>query len=92
MKDSESSSFGKPQTGGIAADRLKSFIERVERLEVDKAQVQEYIKDVFSEAKASGFDPKIMRQIIRMRKQDADKLAEEEAILDLYKRALGMEI
>ena len=78
------------QVGGIAADRLKSFIERLERLEADKIQIQEQMKDVFGEAKASGFDVKVMRQIIQMRKQDAETLAEQEELLDLYKRALGM--
>ena len=78
------------QVGGIAADRLKSFIERLEQLEVEKVQIQEYMKDVFGEAKASGFDVKIMRQIIQMRKQNAEALAEQEELLDLYKRALGM--
>ena len=78
------------QVGGIAGDRLKSFIERLERLEADKIQIQEQMKDVFGEAKASGFDVKVMRQIIQMRKQDAEDLAEQEELLDLYKRALGM--
>lgn len=80
----------KPQVGGIAADRLKSFVERLEHLEVEKIQLQEVIKDVFSEAKSAGFDVKTMRQIIKLRKQDADTLAEQEELLDLYKHALGM--
>ena len=77
-------------TGGIAGDRLKGFIERLEQLEVEKIQIQEYMKDVFGEAKTSGFDVKIIRQIIQMRKQDAEDLAEQEQLLDLYKHALGM--
>ena len=80
----------KTQVGGIAAVHLKSFIERLERLEVEKIQIQEHMKDVFGEAKASGFDVKIMRQIIQMRKQNAETLAEQEELLDLYKHALGM--
>ena len=78
------------QVGGIAADRLKSFIERLERLEADKIQVQEQMKDVFGEAKSAGFDVKIIRQILQMRKQNAEDLAEQEELLDLYKHALGM--
>ena len=78
------------ETGGIAGDRLKSFIERLEQLEVEKIQIQEYMKDVFGEAKSAGFDVKIIRQILQMRKQDAEDLAEQEQLLDLYKHALGM--
>ena len=80
----------KPQVGGIAADRLKSFVERIERLEMERAQTQDFIKDVLTEAKSAGFDVKILRQIIRMRKQDAESLAEQEELLDLYRHALGM--
>ena len=91
MKESESiSKHLKMEKGGIAGDRLKGFIERLEQLEVEKIQIQEYMKDVFGEAKASGFDVKIIRQIIQMRKQDAEDLAEQEQLLDLYKYALGM--
>ena len=91
MKESESiSKHLKMETGGIAGDRLKSFIERLEQLEVEKIQIQEYMKDVFGEAKSSGFDVKIIRQILQMRKQDAEDLAEQEQLLDLYKHALGM--
>lgn len=78
------------QAGGIAGDRLRSFIERIERLEVEKTQTQDFIKEVFDEAKATGFDIKIMRQIIRLRKLDADVIAEQDHLLDLYKQALGM--
>ncbi len=76
--------------GGIAGDRLKSFIERIERLEEEKRALGEDIKEVYAEAKGTGFDPKIMRQIIRIRKRDKDDLDEEETLLDVYKRALGM--
>ena len=76
--------------GGIAADRLKSFIERIERLEEEKRALAEDIKEVFAEAKGSGFDPKIMRQIIKIRRMDKDDLDEQEALLDVYMRALGM--
>jgi uncharacterized protein (UPF0335 family) len=76
--------------GGIAGDRLRSFIERIERLEEEKRGIAEDIKEVFAEAKGSGFDTKIMRQILRLRKMDKDDLDEQEALLDVYKRALGM--
>jgi uncharacterized protein (UPF0335 family) len=76
---------------GIAADRLKSFIERVERLEEDKAAVLTDIKDVYAEAKGTGFDTKIIRQIVRLRRMEHQARAEQEQLLELYKSALGME-
>jgi uncharacterized protein (UPF0335 family) len=79
-----------PDVGGIAGERLKSLIERIERLEEEKRVLGEDIKEVYAEAKGTGFDPKIMRQIIRIRKRDKDELDEEETLLDVYKRALGM--
>ena len=72
-----------------AQTRLKTIIERVERLEEDKAAVANDIKEVFAEAKGEGFDVKILRKIVRLRKQDAAKRQEEEAILDLYLAAIG---
>lgn len=77
-----------PQT--VAAGQLRAFIERVERLEEEKATIGDDIKEVFAEAKATGFDTKAMRAIIRLRKKDPAERQEEEAILDLYKSALGM--
>ncbi|HUC11959.1 MAG TPA: DUF2312 domain-containing protein [Stellaceae bacterium] len=79
-----------PDVGGIAGDRLKSFIERIERLEEEKRVLAEDIKEVYAEAKGTGFDTKIMRQIIRLRKRDQDEIEEEETLLDVYMRALGM--
>ncbi len=79
-----------PDVGGIAGERLKSFIERIERLEEEKRALAEDIKEVFAEAKGVGFDIKIMRQIIKIRRLDQDDLDEQEALLDTYKRALGM--
>jgi len=76
--------------GGIAADRLKSFIERIERLEEEKAAIAGDIKEVYSEAKSSGFETKIMRQIVRLRKMEAQERAEQEQLLDVYKQAIGM--
>jgi uncharacterized protein (UPF0335 family) len=79
-----------PDVGGIAGERLKSFIERIERLEEEKRALAEDIKEVFAEAKGNGFDVKIMRQIIKIRRTDQDDLDEQEALLDTYMRALGM--
>lgn len=76
--------------GGIAADHLRSFIERIERLEEEKAALAADIKDVFAEAKGTGFDVKTMRQIIKIRKMEPHVVEEQETLLDLYKRALGM--
>ena len=75
---------------GVAGDRLKSFIERIERLEEEKRALAEDIKEVFAEAKGTGFDTKIMRQLIKLRKMDKDDLDEQETLLDVYKRAIGM--
>ena len=72
-----------------AQSRLKSLIERIERLEEDKAAIAGDMKEVFGEAKGEGFDTKIMRKVIRLRKQDKAKRLEEEAILDLYLSAIG---
>jgi uncharacterized protein (UPF0335 family) len=79
-----------PDVGGIAGDRLRSFIERIERLEEERRVLSADIKEVYAEAKGSGFEPKIMRQLVRLRKKDKDELDEEEGLLEVYKRALGM--
>jgi uncharacterized protein (UPF0335 family) len=79
-----------PDIGGIAVERLKTFIERIERLEEEKRALSGDLKEVYAEAKGTGFEPKIMRQIIKIRKMDKDEVDEEESLLDLYKRALGM--
>ena len=78
------------ERGGIAAQRLRSFIERVERLEEEKAALAADIREVYAEAKGDGFDVKTMRQIVRLRKLDSSDRAEQEALLDLYKAALGL--
>ena len=75
----------------VAAGQLKAFIERIERLEEEKQTMSDDIKDVYAEMKGTGFDTKAVRTIIRLRKKDAAERQEEEAILDLYKAALGME-
>ena len=76
--------------GGVAGERLKSFIERIERLEEEKRALAADIKEVYSEAKGVGFDVKTMRELIKIRRIDEDDLDEREALLDTYKRALGM--
>ncbi len=73
------------------AGQLKAFIERIERLEEEKRQIAEDVKDVYAEAKANGFDVKILRKIIALRRQDADERREQEEILETYLRALGMQ-
>lgn len=77
-------------TGGVAADQLRSFVERIERLEEEKKAIADDIKDVYAEAKGTGFDVKVMRQIVRLRKQEPHEREEHEAVLDLYMHALGM--
>ena len=79
-----------PDVGGIAGVQLKSFIERIERLEDEKRALGEDVKEVYAEAKGSGFEPKIMRQIIKIRRMDKEEHDKQETLLDLYKRALSM--
>lgn len=76
--------------GGIAAEALRQFIERIERLEEEKAALQADIKDVYAQAKSQGFDTKIIRQIVRLRKMEDHEREETEQLLDLYKAAIGM--
>jgi len=78
------------QWGNIAADRLRSLIERIERLEEERKTLSSDIKDIFAEAKSAGFDVKVMRQLIRIRKQEPAEVEEQETLLDVYRRALGM--
>ena len=76
--------------GGITAEQLRSYIERIERLEEEKAAIAADVREVYAEAKSNGFDVKIMRQVLRLRKLDHDDRSEQEALLDLYKLSLGM--
>lgn len=78
-------------TGGVESTKLKSYVERIERLDEDKAGIASDIRDVFAEAKSNGFDVKAMRQILKLRKMKANERTEAEYMLDLYKRALGMD-
>lgn len=76
--------------GTVTADQLRLFIERIERLEEEKKGISDDVRDVYSEAKSNGYDAKIMRQIVRLRKMNTDDRQEMEAILDVYKSALGL--
>jgi len=76
--------------GGVAGDRLRTIIERIERLEEEKKALSDDIREVYSEAKGAGFDVTVLRQVIRLRKMDASDRSEMEEVLDVYKRALGM--
>jgi uncharacterized protein (UPF0335 family) len=76
--------------GGMSAEHLKQFIERIERLEEEKKNISEDIKEVFAEAKGTGFDVATMKTILKIRKKEPADMEEEEFLLDTYKRALGM--
>lgn len=78
-------------SGGISSERLRSFIKRIEKLEEDKAAVGEDLKEVYAECKGTGFDTKIVRKIIQLRKMEVEKRRESDELLELYKSALGME-
>jgi uncharacterized protein (UPF0335 family) len=75
---------------GIAAEELKQFVERYEHLEAEKKDIAEQMKEVMAEAKGRGYDTKALRKIIALRKRDKNDLAEEEAVMEMYKAALGM--
>ena len=74
----------------VTADELRQFIERFERLEMEKKDIADQQKEVMAEAKARGYDTKVMRKIVALRRRDQSDIAEEEAVLDMYKQALGM--
>ncbi|MFA4994732.1 MAG: DUF2312 domain-containing protein [Bdellovibrionales bacterium] len=78
-------------SGGVSGERLRSFIKRIEKLEEDKAAVSEDLKEVYAEAKGTGFDVKTIRLIVRLRKVELEKRRESEELLELYKAAIGME-
>lgn len=77
--------------GAIAGERLRSFIQRIERLEEEKKTISDDIREVYAEAKSNGFDPKIMRQVIRLRRMESADRQEQEALLETYLSALGMD-
>ncbi len=74
----------------IAGERLKSIVERIERLEEERKALGSDIKDIYAEAKSAGFDIKVLRQLIRLRKQEPADVEEQETLLDVYRRAIGM--
>ena len=77
-------------SGPVAADRLRSIVERIERLDEEKRAISSDIKDIMAEAKSAGFDTKVIRQLIAIRRKDAAEVEEQEMLLEVYKRALGM--
>jgi uncharacterized protein (UPF0335 family) len=79
-----------PDVGGVAGERLRSFIQRIERLEEEKKTLSDDIREVFAEAKSNGFDPKIMRQVLKLRRMETADRQEQEALLETYLAALGM--
>ncbi len=91
MKETAEDNNVKNGAYGVAAGELKQFIERVERLEEEKKEIADQVKEVFAEAKGRGYDTKVMRKVIALRKRDKDDIAEEEAVLEMYKAALGMD-
>ena len=80
----------KPYSYRVTADELRAFVERIERLDAEKKDIAEQQKEVMAEAKGRGYDTKVLRKIIALRKREADDVAEEEAVLEMYKEALGM--
>ena len=81
----------KPDSYRVTADELRQFIERWERLEAEKRDIADQQKEVMAEAKGRGYDTKVMRKVIALRKREPDDIAEEEAVLEMYKQALGMQ-
>ena len=75
---------------GVSADRLRSLVDRIENLEAERKELTINIKDIYAESKSAGYDPKVLRQIIRIRGQEPAEVEEQEALLDTYRRALGM--
>mgnify|MGYP000909736485 FL=1 len=90
MRETEADRAVRDRAFAVTADELRQFIERFEQLESEKKDVAEQQKELMAEAKGRGYDTKVMRKVIAMRKRKPDELAEEEAVLELYKAALGM--
>lgn len=88
--DAEDRKRGRNHPEGVAQDQIRAFVERIERMEEEKKAIADDIKEIYAEAKGSGFDTKVLRQIVRIRKQDHGERMEFEALLDLYMAALGM--
>ncbi|WP_028286102.1 DUF2312 domain-containing protein [Pseudooceanicola nanhaiensis] len=90
MKNTPADEEVKDAAYRVTANELRSFIERIERLDAEKKDLTDQQKEVMAEAKARGYDTKVMRKVIALRKRDKDDIAEEEAVLEMYKEALGM--
>ncbi|TNE64478.1 DUF2312 domain-containing protein [Celeribacter ethanolicus] len=90
MKETDADREVRDKTYRVTAEELRNFIERFERLELEKKDIADQQKEVMAEAKGRGYDTKAMRKLIALRKKTADEIAEEEAILEMYKEALGM--
>ncbi len=90
MSDGSNDTQDNAQWGNIAADRLRSIIERIERLEEERKALGSDIKDIYAESKSAGFDPKVIRKLISIRKLEPAEVEEQETLLDVYRRALGM--
>lgn len=90
MKETAEDKAVKDATYRVAAAEIRQIVERIERCEAEKASIAEDIKEFYAEAKARGYDTKVLRKVIALRKRDADDLAEEEAVLQLYRDALGI--
>lgn len=89
MKETEADRDVRAAAYRVSADELRQFVERFERLDAEKRDIADQQKEVMAEAKARGYDTRVMRKVIALRKRDADDVAEEEAVLDLYRQALG---
>lgn len=79
------------ETGGVAGEQLRTLIERIERLEADKEALTSDIRDIYTQAKAAGFSVKVVRQLVRLRKMDKEERDEQEALLEVYRQAIGMD-
>lgn len=90
VKSDSRSGIRQPQSDSVAQDQIRAFVERIERLEEEKRGISDDLKEVYAEAKGNGFDTKVLRQVVKIRKQDRSERLEQEALLDLYLAALGM--
>ncbi|MEY3003218.1 MAG: hypothetical protein RLZZ491_394 [Pseudomonadota bacterium] len=90
MDVTETETADRPDSYRVTADELRQFIERIERLDAEKRDIADQQKEVMAEAKARGYDTKVIRKLIALRKREPDDIAEEEAVLEMYKEALGM--
>jgi uncharacterized protein (UPF0335 family) len=88
--DASAAEAAHAEVGGIAPERLRSIIDRIERLEEERKALASDITDIYAEAKSAGFEPKVVRQLIALRRKEPAEVEEQETLLDLYKRALGM--